>query len=66
MSKTQVARLKITLDHVDPVVMRRVVVPLNMRLHRLHTLVQVAMGWSGGHLWAFATRGVEWAPPTCL
>ena len=62
MSKTQIARLKITLDHVDPVVMRRVVVPLNMRLHRLHTLVQVAMGWSGGHLWAFVARGVEWGP----
>lgn len=50
MSKTHIARLKITLDHVEPVVMRRVVVPLSIRLDRLHALVQVAMGWSGGHL----------------
>ncbi len=62
MSKTHIARLKITLDHVEPIVMRRVALPLSIKLDRLHTLVQVAMGWSGGHLWAFVVRGIEWGP----
>lgn len=62
MANTQIARLKITLDRVEPTVMRRVVVPLSIRLDRLHTLLQVAMGWSGSHLWAILARDIEWGP----
>jgi hypothetical protein len=36
-------RLKVTLDHVEPVVMRRVVVPWRIRLSRLHEVLQAAM-----------------------
>jgi hypothetical protein len=32
MTVTTIARLKITLDHVEPAVQRRVAVPLNIRL----------------------------------
>jgi hypothetical protein len=53
MSATSIIRLKITLDDVAPVVMRRVTVRFGIRLDRLHSVVQAAMGWSNSHLWEF-------------
>jgi len=41
---TDIACLEITLDDVAPVVMRRVEVPLTIRLDRLHAVLQAAMG----------------------
>lgn len=44
-------RIRIQLQRVRPVVWRRVEVPGSITLDRLHTVVHVAMGWSGidGH-----------------
>src|SRR6266481_9413220 len=50
MSADTIARLKITLDEVKPAVLRRIEVPLNIRLDRLHLAIQAAMGWSNSHL----------------
>lgn len=47
-------QLRITLARVHPPVWRRVHVPADIPLSRLHEIVQVAMGWSGMHLWRFA------------
>ena len=52
----QIARLKINLDHVSPTVMRRIEVPLKLRLDRVHMVIQVAMGWAGTHLYEFRHR----------
>jgi hypothetical protein len=49
----QIARLKITLDRVRPQVMRRVEVPVDIRLDDLHLVVQIAMGWDNDHLYEF-------------
>ena len=38
-----VARLKIMLDDVEPAVMRRLEIPLALRLDRLHLVIQTAM-----------------------
>ena len=46
-----VVRLKVTLDDVEPIVMRRVVVPFTIRLSRLHEVLQAAMGWTNSHLY---------------
>jgi hypothetical protein len=43
--------------------MRRVEVPLNVRLARLHLVMQAAMGWENCHLWEFRVRGVGFGPP---
>jgi hypothetical protein len=51
MSAATIARLKITLDHVEPTVLRRVEVPLSIRLDRLHLTIQAAMGWTNSHLY---------------
>jgi len=44
MSADTIARLKITLDDVKPAVLRRIEVPFNIRLDRLHLAIQAAVG----------------------
>lgn len=60
MSPATIARLKITLDNVEPVVQRRVEVPLKIRLDRLHLVFQAAMGWTNSHLYEIRAGGVGW------
>ena len=55
-----VARLKITLDEVEPGVMRRLEIPLDLRLDRLHLVLQAAMGWTNSHLYEFRIRDIGW------
>jgi hypothetical protein len=43
--------------------MRRLVVPLTIRLDRLHLTLQAAFGWTNTHLHAFTAGGVEWDGP---
>jgi hypothetical protein len=56
-------RLKVTLDRVEPEVMRRLVVPLTIRLNRLHLTLQAAFGWTNTHLYAFTAGGIDWGIP---
>src|ERR1700687_3804412 len=60
MTATTIARLKITLDAVKPVVLRRVEVPLALRLDRLHLTIQAAMGWTNSHLYEIRAGDVGW------
>jgi len=46
MNAETVASLKIILDDVKPAVMRRIEVPFDIRLDRLHLTIQAAMGWT--------------------
>ena len=62
MGAKSIVRLKITLDRVEPVVMRRITVRFGVRLARLHKIIQAAMGWSSGHLWEFRAGGTGWGP----
>jgi hypothetical protein len=59
----QIARLKITLDDVEPRVRRRVDVPFDIRLDRLHLVIQVAMGWTNSHLYEFRLGETGWGIP---
>jgi len=43
-------RLRIELQHVEPLIWRRILVPGIVTLARLHLILQGAMGWHGGHL----------------
>ena len=63
MTSNSIARLKITLDDVKPAVLRRVEVPLTIRLDRLHLVLQAAMGWTDSHLYEIRARGVGWGVP---
>jgi hypothetical protein len=63
MTTSDIACLKITLDDVGPVVMRRVEVPLSIRLDRLHAVLQAALGWTNSHLWEIRAGGAGWGIP---
>jgi hypothetical protein len=60
---SRVAVLKVTLDSVKPTVMRRLVVPLTIRLDRLHLVFQAAIGWTNSHFYEITARGVGWGIP---
>jgi len=63
MSADTIARLKISLDHVTPTVLRRIEVPFDIRLDRLHLTIQAAMGWSNSHLYEIRVGGVGFGLP---
>lgn len=45
--------LKITLQGSDPPIWRRFAVPADVRLDRLHDVIQTVMGWTDSHLHQF-------------
>jgi hypothetical protein len=47
-------QLKITLRGSKPPIWRRVVVRADMRLDRLHQVIQIAMGWTNSHMHQFS------------
>jgi hypothetical protein len=63
MTSNSIARLKVTLDEVEPAVLRRIEVPLTIRLDRLHLVLQAAMGWTNSHLYEIRARDVGWGMP---
>ena len=60
---TEIARLRIELDEVQPRVMRRIEAPLAMRLDDLHLAIQIAMGWENYHLYEFRAGKTAWGEP---
>src|SRR5215469_9560414 len=63
MSAAIIARLKITLDDVKPTLLRRVEVPFDIRLDRLHLILQAAIGWTNSHLYEIRACDVGWSTP---
>jgi len=63
MSPQTIARLKVTLDAVEPVVTRKIEVPSNIRLDRLHEMLQAALGWTNAHLWELRAGETGWGIP---
>lgn len=55
--------MKVVLDDVAPPVIRVVDVRTDIRLERLHTTLQAALGWMDCHLWEFRAGGAEWGMP---
>ncbi len=58
-----ITRLKITLEGIEPVVSRILEVPTDIRLDRLHLVIQAAMGWENAHLYEFMAGTVRWTLP---
>jgi hypothetical protein len=57
---TAIARLKVEIDEVEPRVVRRVEVPLDMRLDDLHFVLQIALGWQNCHPFEFRSGDNAW------
>jgi hypothetical protein len=60
MTADGIACLKITLDDARPQVLRRIEVPLAIRLDRLHLVLQAALGWTNSHLYELRAQDVGW------
>ena len=58
-----IARLKVTLDDVKPKVLRRIEVPADIRLDRLHLTLQAALGWTNSHLYEIRAKDVRFGLP---
>jgi hypothetical protein len=57
--------LRVELAEVDPPVWRRVAAPSHMTLAAFHALICEAMGWDGGHGYAFDDDGNTYHDPGC-
>ena len=57
---TEIARLRIELDEVTPPVIRRVEVPVTIRLDDLHFVLQIAIGWQNCHPFEFRVGETAW------
>jgi hypothetical protein len=58
-----VASLKVVLEDVEPAVTRRLIVPFNLRMDRLHQVLQVALSWTNSHLWELRAGDTGWGEP---
>src|SRR5260370_22519518 len=59
-SMTEIARLRIEIDDVTPPVIRRVEVPVTIRLDDLHFVLQIAIGWQNCHPFEFRVGETAW------
>lgn len=60
---TTAVRIKETVKDVKPEVMRRLVVPVTLRLDWLHLTLQEAFGWTNSHLFEFHVGEERWGIP---
>ena len=51
-------QLRVSLIGIEPPVWRRLLVPQDLTLPRLHTILQVVMGWTNSHLHQFRVGDV--------
>jgi hypothetical protein len=57
-------QLKVTLRGIRPPIWRRVLVPAKFSLHKLHQVIQLAMGWTDSHLHEFIINGLPYSIPS--
>jgi len=62
--KPSIYELKITLLGIEPAIWRRIQVPGTLHLWRLHSVIDVVMGWQGNDLYYFQRQvsSRSWLP----
>lgn len=56
-------QIKVTLDTIRPPIWRRILVPGNTTLLKLHDIIQIVMGWEDDHLHMFTIHGTIYESP---
>jgi len=56
-------QVKVTLDGIRPPIWRRILVTSDTTLGKLHSILQVIMGWDDYHLHQFIINGTYYGPP---
>ena len=51
--RTESLQIQVEIVGLDPQVWRRVLIPSNTTLARLHQIIQAAFGWAGYHMYEF-------------
>jgi hypothetical protein len=62
-SKAPIYQIKVTLDGSKPPIWRRLLVPGDVTLEKLHYIIQEAMGWTNSHLHQFIVDGIYFGEP---
>lgn len=62
-SSMNIYQIKVTLRHIEPPVWRRIEVPADIKLGKLHKVLQIAMGWTNSHLHAFRVGQASYGIP---
>jgi hypothetical protein len=62
-SDAPVYQLKVTLKDSRPPIWRRILVPGDVTLTKLHRILQVVMGWYDSHLHQFIVGGASYGEP---
>lgn len=58
-----VFQLRVSLIDIEPLIWRRLLVPQDVTLPRLHTILQITMGWSDSHLHRFNVGDIRFGEP---
>lgn len=58
---TKIYQLKVALKHIKPPVWRRFQVRSDVKLTKLHEVIQIVMGWSNYHLYEFEAGRTSYA-----
>jgi Plasmid pRiA4b ORF-3-like protein len=66
MSSNPIARIRVSLKHIEPEIWRVVEVPIGMDLKSLHDVIQAAMGWRDYHLFEFRIGKARYGSPEVL
>ena len=62
-NKAPIYRIKVTLRHIAPPIWRRIEVPGDIKLGKLHDVIQIAMGWTDSHMHGFRAGHVNYGAP---
>ena len=63
MTQETIARLRISLNDIEPEIWRTVEMPVTGSLKMLHDVIQAAMGWQDYHLWHFEAGDRRYGVP---
>ena len=67
MNKTtltsNVIQFRLSVKDVKPEIWRKLLVSSDITLEKLHTILQVLMGWKNRHLYAFVVNEKRYSPP---